>query len=201
VSDPLAHFAPLATAPPGAPPFPISPAPRAPADGEPVRTPDDVAVILRLHAVGWGAKYLAAEVGCARNAVKRHLATGRWAPKSIELNEQSRPENLLSADGSKLAYTRARGIEVWSAATGTVSSAITHQKAGKLYWLEDPSWSSDSKMLVAQTSKAGLVKALPYAVSYRSSTIPDPSCVLSVRRSVVRTPSGNSRIPRPRIVG
>lgn len=59
--------------------FPPSP----PAEGEPVRTPDDVAVILRLHALGWGSKRIAAEVGCARNTVKRYLAQARWAPAAV----------------------------------------------------------------------------------------------------------------------
>jgi len=92
VSDPLVQAHPLAVAPPGAPPFPISPAPTAPAEGEPVHTPDDVAVILRLHALGWGTKKIAAEVGCARNTVKRYLAQGRWAPKA----PQPRPKALDS---------------------------------------------------------------------------------------------------------
>ncbi len=45
--------APLDAAPAAVPRFPLSP-PAPPAEGEPVRTPDDVAVILRLHALGWG---------------------------------------------------------------------------------------------------------------------------------------------------
>lgn len=75
---------PLAVSPTAATPFPISPSAPATApggaDGEPVRTPDDVAVILRLHALGWGAKRIAREVGCAKNTVKRYLAQGTWAP-------------------------------------------------------------------------------------------------------------------------
>ncbi len=42
--------------------------------------PHDVAVLLRLHALGWGSKRIAAEVGCARNTVKRYLAQGGWGP-------------------------------------------------------------------------------------------------------------------------
>lgn len=66
--------------------FPVSPSAPAVrpggATGEPVRTPDDVAVILRLHALGWGTKRIAREVGCARNTVKRYLApaSGAGAP-------------------------------------------------------------------------------------------------------------------------
>lgn len=90
MSDSLVLLPPLAGAPPAVPPFPISPAPAVSADGEPVHTPDDVAVILRLHALGWGTKRIAAEVGCARNTVKRYLATGRWRPKA----PQPRPRAL-----------------------------------------------------------------------------------------------------------
>ena len=57
-------------------PFPLLPT----AERESLRTPDDVAVILRLHQLGWGAKRIAREVGCAKNTVKRYLAQGGWAP-------------------------------------------------------------------------------------------------------------------------
>jgi hypothetical protein len=60
---------------------PVAPFPRLPtAEREPLRTPDEVAVILRLHALGWGAKRIAREVGCAKNTVKRYLAQGAWGP-------------------------------------------------------------------------------------------------------------------------
>ena len=72
---------PLAAGVAAAPPFSLSPPTcTAGADGEPVRTPDDVAVILRLHALGWGSKRIAREVGCARNTVKRYLTQGTWTP-------------------------------------------------------------------------------------------------------------------------
>lgn len=74
----------LDTAPAAVPRFPLSPPAEAAATaGEPVRTPDDVAVIQRLHALGWGSKRIAAEVGCARNTVRRYLAQDRWAPAAV----------------------------------------------------------------------------------------------------------------------
>ena len=36
----------------------------------PLRTPDDVARMLQLHALGWGVKRIARELGCAKNTVK-----------------------------------------------------------------------------------------------------------------------------------
>ena len=89
MSDPSSPL--LAAGPAGAPSFPISPSAfTAGADGEPVRTPDDVAVILRLHQLGWGTKRIAREVGCARNTVKRYLADGAWTP----VRTRERPKTL-----------------------------------------------------------------------------------------------------------
>ena len=34
---------------------------------EDMRTPDEVAAMLRLHALGWGTRRIAAEFGCSRN--------------------------------------------------------------------------------------------------------------------------------------
>jgi transposase len=48
--------------------------------GEEMRAPEEVAVMLRLHALGWGAKRIAAELGCSRNTARRYLRQGGWAP-------------------------------------------------------------------------------------------------------------------------
>ena len=36
-----------------------------------MKTPDDVSAMVRLKALGWGAKRIAAELGCSKNTVKR----------------------------------------------------------------------------------------------------------------------------------
>ena len=46
--------------------------------GEAMRTPDEVAAMLRLRALGWGTKRIAAELGCSRNTVKRYVAAEGW---------------------------------------------------------------------------------------------------------------------------
>lgn len=46
--------------------------------GETMRTPDEVAAMLRLSDLGWGSKRIAAALGCSRNTVKRYLESGRW---------------------------------------------------------------------------------------------------------------------------
>ncbi|WP_221248490.1 helix-turn-helix domain-containing protein [Desulfuromonas versatilis] len=43
-----------------------------------MQTPDDVAVMLRLHELGWGAKRIARELGVSKNTVKNYLRQGDW---------------------------------------------------------------------------------------------------------------------------
>ena len=45
-----------------------------------MRTPDEVATMLRLHGLGWGTRRIAAAVGCNRETVQRYVAAGGWAP-------------------------------------------------------------------------------------------------------------------------
>ena len=44
-----------------------------------MRAPDEVAAMLRLRALGWGTRRIAAELGCNRETVRRYLAAGGWA--------------------------------------------------------------------------------------------------------------------------
>jgi transposase len=44
--------------------------------GEEMLQAEEVAAMLRLHGLGWGAKRLAKEFGCARNTVRRYLRLG-----------------------------------------------------------------------------------------------------------------------------
>ncbi len=48
--------------------------------GDEMKTPDDVTAMVRLKALGWGAKRIAAELGCSKNTVKRWLRYGDWRP-------------------------------------------------------------------------------------------------------------------------
>ncbi len=45
-----------------------------------MRTPDEVATMQQLHALGWGTRRIADEVGCNRETVQRYLASGGWTP-------------------------------------------------------------------------------------------------------------------------
>lgn len=44
-----------------------------------MQTPDDVAAMLRLNELGWGAKRIARELGISKNTVKHYLRQGGWA--------------------------------------------------------------------------------------------------------------------------
>src|SRR4029453_724085 len=44
--------------------------------GDEMLQAEEVAAMLRLHGLGWGAKRLAKEFGCARNTVRRYLRQG-----------------------------------------------------------------------------------------------------------------------------
>ncbi len=48
--------------------------------GEAMRTPDEVAAMLRLRDLGWGSKRIALQLGCSRTTVKRYLERGGWQP-------------------------------------------------------------------------------------------------------------------------
>ena len=45
-----------------------------------MKAPDDVSAMMRLQALGWGAKRIAAELGCSKNTVKHWLRRGDWRP-------------------------------------------------------------------------------------------------------------------------
>jgi DNA-binding NarL/FixJ family response regulator len=45
---------------------------------EVMQTPDEVAAMLRLKALGWGVRRIAGELGCSHMTVRRYLAAGGW---------------------------------------------------------------------------------------------------------------------------
>lgn len=44
-----------------------------------MRTPDEVAAMLRLKRLGWGVRRIAREFGCSHMTVRRYLAVGGWS--------------------------------------------------------------------------------------------------------------------------
>jgi transposase len=65
------------------------------AGGEVMRAPEEVAVMLRLQALGWGSKRIAAEFGCSRNTVRRYLRQGGW----VAYQAPHRPGALAGLEG------------------------------------------------------------------------------------------------------
>jgi transposase len=60
--------------------------------GEAMREPDEVAAMVRLRALGWGVRRIAAELGCSHMTVRRYLAAGGWTPYRT-------PERAAALDG------------------------------------------------------------------------------------------------------
>ena len=61
-----------------------------------MRTPDEVAAMLRLKALGWGIKRIARELGCSHMTVRRYVAEGGYVrlPASA-----GRPRALAGLEG------------------------------------------------------------------------------------------------------
>lgn len=55
-----------------------------------MKTPDDVAEMLRLRACGWGLKRIARQLGCSHHMVKDYVAAGGAKP----FNSLERPKRL-----------------------------------------------------------------------------------------------------------
>src|SRR5499427_2290853 len=57
---------------------------------EVMQTPDEVAAMLRLKALGWGVRRIASELGCSHMTVRRYLSAGGW----IAYRGRGRPRTL-----------------------------------------------------------------------------------------------------------
>jgi transposase len=59
-----------------------------------MQTPDEVAAMLRLKALGWGVRRIAGELGCSHMTVRRYLAAGGW----IAYHGRGRPRTLAGLE-------------------------------------------------------------------------------------------------------
>jgi transposase len=55
-----------------------------------MQTPDEVAAMLRLKALGWGVRRIAGELGCSHMTVRRYVAEGGW----VAYRGRGRPRTL-----------------------------------------------------------------------------------------------------------
>src|SRR3954447_1563501 len=62
---------------------------------EVMQTPDEVAAMLRLKALGWGIKRIARELGCSHMTVRRYVAKGGYVP----YRRRGRPRALAGLEG------------------------------------------------------------------------------------------------------
>jgi transposase len=60
-----------------------------------MQTPDEVAAMLRLKALGWGIKRIARELGCSHMTVRHYVAQGGWLP----YRGRGRPRTLAGLEG------------------------------------------------------------------------------------------------------
>jgi hypothetical protein len=67
---------------------------------EEMPAPDEVAAMLGLRGLGWGATRIAAEFGCSRNTVRRYLGLGGWTrcrrPARAQLRRQPMGASLTA---------------------------------------------------------------------------------------------------------
>lgn len=99
-----------------------------------MKEPDDVSTMLRLQSLGWGARRIAAELGCSRTTARRWLKEGVWRrpspplrPKALDgfevwVEERFR-RHAGNADVVRQELFAEKGIEV---SLRTVERAVAH---------------------------------------------------------------------------
>src|SRR5438128_10727607 len=85
---------------------------------EVMQTPDEVAAMLRLKALGWGVRRIAGELGCSHMTVRRYLTEGGWVayrgrgrPRTLSGREEWVAERFRRHGGNAAVVSRelARG--------------------------------------------------------------------------------------------
>jgi transposase len=101
-----------------------------------METPDDVAVMLRLHEAGWGTKAIAEQLGCSRNTVRRYLRQGGWRrygnggrAKALDAHqafvEQAFDQHRGNAEVVRQELVREHGVDV---SLRTVERAVAERR-------------------------------------------------------------------------
>jgi hypothetical protein len=99
-----------------------------------MQTPEDVQAMLKLASLGWGAKRIAAELGCSRNTVRRYVRQGGWQayqapPRPGKLSEHAQwlaerfRQHRGNCDVVRQELQRELGIAV---SLRTVERAVAH---------------------------------------------------------------------------
>jgi len=77
-----------------------------------MRTPDEVAAMVRLKGLGWGIRRIAAEFGCSHETVRRYVAAGGWV-RTGSLSEGAGSRGWRS--GWRNAFGSIAGTATWFA--------------------------------------------------------------------------------------
>ena len=99
-----------------------------------MKEPDEVSAMLRLKALGWGSRRIAAELGCSRTTVRRWLEQGEWRrpsppsrAKGLDGLERWIEERFRrhagNADVVRQELASEKGVEV---SLRTVERAVAH---------------------------------------------------------------------------
>lgn len=99
-----------------------------------MKEPDDVSAMLRLKSLGWGARRIAAELGCSRTTARRWLKEGTWRKPPLALRPKALDElegwveerfrrHAGNADVVRQELAAEKGIEV---SLRTVERAVAH---------------------------------------------------------------------------
>ena len=101
-----------------------------------MKTPEDVTAMARLKSLGWGARRIAAELGCSKNTVKRWLREGDWRPCST-ISRSNRRRRVARRGGLIRAET---GPEIASSCTTTWDAIDTRDLRARPagYWSGQP---------------------------------------------------------------
>lgn len=110
--------------------------------GQVMKTPDDVAEMLRLRACGWGLKRIARQLGCSHHTVKDYVAAGGLKPfKSPE-----RPSRSVQFNDKLIAFAkhwgfRPRACAPYRARTkGKTENGVGYVKKNAIAGHSFPSW-------------------------------------------------------------
>ena len=153
--------------------------------GEEMVEAEEVAAMVRLHELGWGAKRLSKEFGCARNTVRRYLRAGARRPSaSPSARRRSTVWRTGCASGSSAtAGTPTSFARSWRASTGS-RSACARWRSGSSAGggaegreARDGALRDPARPAIADQTSARLGSGSPRSGS---------GCVCSSRRSDVR---------------
>jgi DNA invertase Pin-like site-specific DNA recombinase len=87
---------------------------------EVMQTPEEVAAMLRLKALGWGVRRIAGELGCSHMTVRRYLAEGGWVAIAVAADHGRWPG---TKSGWQSAFAGMPAMPMWFARSSSARRA------------------------------------------------------------------------------